>query len=212
MGLRRSIVQLVSVAVFATIGVVLASGGPAAACSCVDRADVTAALADAKAVFSGEVTAVSAPPSAQGALSAEFAVHRVYKGEVGETISVRTSASDASCGVGFKAPLRFVVFADDGDTSAPPVRTVGEESPGLFAWACQGTGVIPSDWSVPAELGPGSTPPTTEVPSLDEAATASADENGPGPILPIWPTIAIGVLVALSAGWGVRRWERRRST
>jgi len=99
------------------IAVGMATGGPqpAFACSCPPFTTTQAEGAKAAVVFTGVVTRVSARPfgfvcSSADAVSVEFNVETVYKGDVGRTIVVQTVASGASCGYTFEQGKRYSVF------------------------------------------------------------------------------------------------------
>ena len=83
------------------------------ACSCRPRGPPEDALANSTAVFSGRVTALSAPVDAGGAdpVRVTFAVARSWKGVARSTIVLTTPASSASCGVGFVQGQEYLVYA-----------------------------------------------------------------------------------------------------
>ena len=83
------------------------------ACSCLPPGPPEDALADAAAVFSGRVTAVSAPADAGGSMPVQvtFAVARSWKGVDRPAIVVNTPASSASCGVNFEKGQEYLVYA-----------------------------------------------------------------------------------------------------
>lgn len=83
-------------------GLVVGSGlRPAAACSCVDST-LAEYADDVTLAFTGEQTSRVVIDEAQdnGAVLT-FDVDRVFRGDVGETISVRTHAQGSACGMDF---------------------------------------------------------------------------------------------------------------
>ena len=80
----------------------------AQACSCAPLPSPTEALAEAIAVFSGQVTDIQ--PS-QGRLDITFTVDQQWKGEGEETIVVQTPTSTAMCGYGFEVGESYLVYA-----------------------------------------------------------------------------------------------------
>jgi hypothetical protein len=88
-----------------------------AACSCVmSTAAESARLADA--VFTGTVVGMAeAPMPARGDLFTAggtiytFAVDGVAKGAVGPSAAIMAGGDEASCGIGFEADARYLVFA-----------------------------------------------------------------------------------------------------
>ena len=108
-----------------TVGMAIGGPQPAFACSCPPFTTTQAEGAKAAVVFTGVVTHVSASPfgfvcSSADAVSVEFNVETVYKGDVGRTIVVQTVASGASCGYTFEQGKRYTVFpwAIDGKLDA----------------------------------------------------------------------------------------------
>ncbi|MBP8808103.1 MAG: hypothetical protein KBG48_27285 [Kofleriaceae bacterium] len=82
------------------------------ACRCRPPAPAKAA-AGADVVFVGTVTAVDAPAVGRGVVGT-VAVDRVWKGQVGTTVSIHDSPT--SCGRGLTAGERLIVMARrDGD-------------------------------------------------------------------------------------------------
>ena len=95
---------------------------PAHACSCAPSGSPAEALADADAVFAGEVIAVRPqghPPfrlSSADPVAAEFRVSQVWKGPRRETVTVETELSEISCGYEFKEGRKYIVYVWDGRT------------------------------------------------------------------------------------------------
>jgi HEAT repeat protein len=89
----------------------------AAACTCSPPPEPLAALAKADAVFSG--TAVGRRDPQEGAeihssmdpIDYVFATTRVWKGDFGDTVVVRTARSSASCGYSFVLGEEYLVYA-----------------------------------------------------------------------------------------------------
>ncbi|MDE2787161.1 MAG: hypothetical protein OXL37_10910 [Chloroflexota bacterium] len=185
----------------ATVAVVFALGlmalfvlpRPAHACLCAPSGSPTEALAEADAVFAGEVVAIRAlghPPyrlSSADPVAVEFRVSRVWKGPRRETITIETEASGISCGYQFKKERRYIVYAREGKTGMC-TRT----APAWMAFA---------DF---VALGPGQPPELT--PAADTggggacAAAADADDK------PM--DVAALALLAGVAALGIRRRPR----
>ena len=95
---------------------------PAHACLCAPSGSPTEALAEADAVFAGEVVAIRAlghPPyrmSSADPVEVEFRVSKVWKGPRRESLTVETEASGISCGYQFKKGRKYIVYAREGRT------------------------------------------------------------------------------------------------
>ena len=136
--------------VIATVipAVVLASAGPAAACSCVMRTEVQT-FEDATAVFTGRVTDVLVTDDAHGARRVvwTFVVDHVYKGKVFRNEKVVTPFDSAACGLGAKPGTKpLLVFAHRA-------RGQGKYSTSL----CDGDRRV-SEGPIPSEFGSGTGP------------------------------------------------------
>lgn len=131
---------------------------PASACSCLAPAPPETALAEADAVFAGEVTEISERGRATHV--ARLAVAEVFAGDVGEEVEVHTPPDSAMCGYPFEVGREELVYAvlDDGrlqtnlcDRTAP----VAEAADDL---AALGDGSdpasLPQDDARPAWLAP----------------------------------------------------------
>ena len=100
----------------------LALPSTAHACSCAPSGSPAEALADADAVFAGEVIVVRPqghPPfrlSSADPVAVEFRVSQVWKGPRRETVTVETELSEISCGYEFKEGRKYIVYAYDGET------------------------------------------------------------------------------------------------
>ena len=107
-----------------TLGLLAALARPEAAhaCTCGPSGSPAEALADADAVFAGEVVAIrrlGRPPyrlSSADPVEVEFRVGQVWKGPRRETLTVETEASGISCGYRFKKGQKYIVYARDGRT------------------------------------------------------------------------------------------------
>jgi hypothetical protein len=99
--------------VFAVLA--LAPACPAYACSCIPPAPPKESLADAAAVFSGEVTEVVLPGggvvNTAEMIEVNFKVDQVWKGEIAELTTVTTAGSSASCGFEFQSGQSYIVYA-----------------------------------------------------------------------------------------------------
>ena len=91
----------------------------ARACSCAPPPAPLVALGEADAVFSGTVVARHDPcrPRPGGTWSSmdpmeyTIAVLEVWKGELADTVAVRTARSSASCGYSFEIGTRYLIYA-----------------------------------------------------------------------------------------------------
>lgn len=93
---------------------VLASAGPAMACSCAGPLTDTEALASADAVFIGTVASIHAPREGMFVEThpavVVLDVDAVYSGEIGEQVGVVTNESSAACGFDFELATEYLVF------------------------------------------------------------------------------------------------------
>ena len=91
------------------------------ACSCVPPKPPLEALARADAVFSGEVVSLKEPrgwwASSTDPITVEFRVIAVWKGEIYETMFIKTAWSSASCGFEFVVSEQYIVYAREDRTS-----------------------------------------------------------------------------------------------
>lgn len=93
--------------------VLIASPSPAEACSCVgstveQRAPVT------DAIFQGEVIDIDSLASDNRQRTRfTFAVARVWKGDVGSTVTVDSIGSGAACGLEIESGQTRVIYADE---------------------------------------------------------------------------------------------------
>ena len=91
----------------------------ARACSCAPPPAPLVALGEADAVFSGTVVARrdASKPRADGMVGSmdpveyTIAVLEVWKGELADTVAVRTARSSASCGYPFEVGTRYLIYA-----------------------------------------------------------------------------------------------------
>jgi len=169
---------------------VLMSGSPAFACSCV-VADTAQHISQADVVFTGQV--VSAERDRQ---TVTYAVRadRVYKGSLSEVhLAVTTNAQSSACGVDLPASKEAVFFAADG-------------ADGLSVSSCGGTTLATADLTaeVTDVLGAG-TPARRSVP-IDHGMKAQAD-NGP-----LYLAVGTGIFALVAAVViGVVLTRRRRA-
>lgn len=183
--LRRFVLPLA--AAMAILVLPVATAQPAAACKCVAKSDERH-LADAVAVFSGEVTGheeVGVGPMRPGdaALIWTFTVSRVFKGTLGPTVRVVSPLDGGSCGVDLPPAGPALVFAQAPGGLVPPVPGVA-----LAANLCNGTRSLVSS-PVPASFGDGSDPGRSAM-----GLPAGRSTKGPAP-----PWAAIGGTLAVAA-------------
>lgn len=94
---------------------------PALACDCAEPPPPEQAMAEADAVFAGEVAETRiVGDELTGDLIARISVDTVWKGDVAETVEVRTATDTAMCGYHFIPGDRDLVYArqaEDGTYS-----------------------------------------------------------------------------------------------
>lgn len=92
---------------------------PSAAFACSCREPTADLIDEANAVFVGEVIAVAKPATNQGVGRhiAKLTVIADFKNATAQALSVRTSSSSASCGVGFSVGRRYLILAYEHEGS-----------------------------------------------------------------------------------------------
>ena len=163
------------VGALAVIGLITASQPTCAfACSCIAPGPPAEALAQATAVFAGEVSAVAAPASAGTAapVRVTFNVTQSWKGAPQPTIVVGTPDSSASCGVEFVKGERYLVYATESEgqlqtnlcsrtallsAAAEDLAALGAGQAPSGPTTLPATGLAPqeTDWLLPLGLGAG---------------------------------------------------------
>ena len=103
--LKITVVLVFFVALFLKI-----SYKPVYACSCARPLPPLEAKERAAAVFAG--TVISQERS-QFEVKVNFQVQRVWKGEIGDTITITTATNSAACGINFRKRQRYLVYAFD---------------------------------------------------------------------------------------------------
>ena len=104
------------VAVVLCLLTLLVPANTAHACSCASAGSPAEALADADAVFAGEVTSVKFSGTSPYRLSSaalvtvEFGVSRIWKGPRLATLTVETERREVSCGFEFKKGQHYIVY------------------------------------------------------------------------------------------------------
>jgi hypothetical protein len=189
--------------VVGALSLVVASAAPSFACSCA--AVSTAQYVDgADVVVTGTLTGVEPPPKRAVMSSGDpatytFSVDRAYKGDVGDTVTVVSAISGASCGLeGMREGARYVLFASKGGGGGP-----GDGA--LWASLCGGT----APWSAALEeevvraAGPGATPPSAAPAGAGSPVVTPADQDRPtgaGPEEPEGGFLALPVALVAGAG------------
>jgi hypothetical protein len=172
---------------------VLMSGSPAFACSCV-MADTASHISQADLVFTGKV--VSADRDRQ-TVTYSVRADRVYKGTLTKAdVSVNSNAQSTACGVDLPESKEAVFFATDGADGAD----------GLSVSSCGGTTLATADLTaeITGVLGAG-TPARDAVP-IDHDMQRQSD-NGP-----LYVAVGTGILALVAAvGLGVLYRRRRRA-
>jgi len=101
--LKITVVLIFFIALFIKI-----SYKPANACSCLKPPPPLEAKERAAAVFSGTVIGQE---SSQFEVKVNFKVRRVWKGNIGDTVSVITNTNSAACGINFRDRQSYLVYA-----------------------------------------------------------------------------------------------------
>lgn len=186
------------------VSVVFVAPDPASACSCAVPTGVSKKelarqeLSDSDAVFTGEVTGIGLPPS--GTTSTEpmtvtLRVSEEWKGAAGETVDVRTAASEVSCGFPFSEGVSYLVFASEG------TRNAG----GLEVGLCGSTRPLSEAGAALAMLGPGVAPTDPHGPArLPDTSGASLGDDRS-------LLLAAGILALVSAAAVIRLAVRGRT-
>jgi hypothetical protein len=175
---RAAAAILIALAVAAAM---VAGAPPASACSCMAPAPPETALAEADAVFAGEVTAVEGRASTSHV--ARVAVTEVFTGDVGEEVEVHTPPDAAACGYAFEVGRDELVYA------------VLDDAGRLQTNLCDRTAPVAEADEDLAALGEGAAP------------EAAAPDDGP----PGWLVPAAGALVLAAAAIGTAVALRRRT-
>jgi len=136
--------------VFVAVSSVLVVGPEAYACSCIPAPPVEDRLAGADAVFHGTVLRGGGVGSGCGGLlqrKFRFEVHTVWKGDIGDRVTVKTGMGGGDCGMGFEKGEEYVIFASrDGDNGS------------LHTGTCSGNINLEIFGEIPPELGSGRLP------------------------------------------------------
>jgi hypothetical protein len=138
-----------------------------AACSCVERSPCQI-FNGAGAVFLGDVIDVQ-----QGATEvvARMQVRHVWKGQVGQVVSVRGGSSGSSCDVHFEVGQRRLVFA-------------GGSADSFSSGVCSGGGVLSANMPLP-NLPPVPGRLSGRVADIPIERIARSREDGSDPTLPV---------------------------
>ena len=92
----------------------------ARACSCM-KLTPAEGLSSSYAVFTGEVTDIEPNTATKfGGVEITLGVKKVWKGEIGAQVEVRTAGSSAACGYNFAKGETYLVYADRDE--ADPMR------------------------------------------------------------------------------------------
>lgn len=182
----------------------------ARACSCLPPPPPDAASTNAAVVFEGRIDGVVREGMHN---HFTFDVSRVFKGDLGAQVVIRTASSSAACGRGYEAGRAYLVYARRGangqlgDGLCSRTRDMERAAEDL---AVLGPGRAPRDPSeVGADPDPGREPPRIHSSTADPAVPPSS----PGPrgctvenahiVEPPWLLVLVGGAVAI---------RRRRGT
>lgn len=162
------------------------------ACSCADI-DTDQAMENASAVFDGAVAVTSEPTSGASSelIESIIEVTRVYQGSVPATVTVRSAASGASCGVELTGEV--TVFAQG---PVEDLRTTSCSAPASIDRARLGAGRPPAG-----------APAATEAPISPHTSEFDLD-GGPlvlGMLAKVLGTLAGALVLVGAATWMVRR-------
>ncbi len=92
----------------------LLTASVALACSCIQPSPPQESLEQATAVFAGRVTNIEKPfisTSSLDPITATFDVSQVWKGDITQTVAIRTAQDSASCGYPFELGQEYIVYA-----------------------------------------------------------------------------------------------------
>jgi hypothetical protein len=158
------------------------------ACSCVVPPPPLEAKADAAHVFSGTVKNIA--PSGQQDLDVTIDVITVWKGSVGEEITVTTMDNSAACGFQFEVGNEYLVYTYEADDS-------------VQVSLCSRTTLIDHAGEDLETLGEGA--PVADGPTVVASSDANDDDNG-------LDMLALGGSIVAFAGLVVgitllRRWK-----
>ncbi|MDX1414887.1 MAG: hypothetical protein R3293_11900 [Candidatus Promineifilaceae bacterium] len=189
-GMRKWLSGLAIVVILCAQWLVVAPPS-AYACSCMVPPPPQEAMAEATAVFSGQVTDVEISEgetvSSADPVRATFAVDQVWKGAVDDIVTVGTPLSSASCGVNFEEGKEYVVYAYGGADE-------------LTTNLCSRTAEMTPELEDLAALGAGTAP---------EAGTGGASDLANG--MPAWMIYVLLALLAAGAAAAVIVLWRRGS-
>ncbi len=160
------------------------------ACSCMPPAPPQEALAEATAVFAGQVMAVEVSEgpvnSSADPVQATFDVSQVWKGDITKSVTLTTPRESASCGFNFEVGREYIVYAwDDGD--------------GLSTNLCSRTAELAPDLEDLDALGPGAAP-----------VEAAGGQIAYGLNIPSWVIYGLLLLVATGIAIALIIFYRRR--
>jgi hypothetical protein len=153
------------------IAVVVVLGTPVSGwpCSCFIEPSATKSLAGVEEVFTGRVIAVKRPyadaviQSSMDPVLVTMAVDRVWKGAVGPVVELTTVSDGASCGFGFAANERYLVFTND-----------------RFVSLCSRTSLLEHAASDLAALGAGREPDTAAPPRRPRPSATPGEPDATG--------------------------------
>lgn len=207
---KRALVAFVIAGAGAAL-VVLATPEIVRACSClVSTPEENMGRADA--VFEGRVVAVAregGPSEVQGGGTNEvrLRVVRYWKGELGETVVIRTAENSAACGYPFSAGTSYLVYAnrtekglETGLCSGTLLITEAQE-----LLPRMGAGITPVDTSAGGQVAPREEPPATSGGCASCAVGTGRASGGP----PI--AIATGVVIGIAIVGRARARARARA-
>lgn len=193
----RHLLAVVLTAVAATLGLVVSTAGPAAACSCVGGG-IPQYAEWADAVFTGELA--SAPDrSEEQTVTYTFDVEQIYAGKVPELAEVRTPSQESACGLAHvESGRRFVIFASYDD---------GALSTGL----CSGSQVANAAYTDRLErhLGIGTIPSREHAPRAPSGVADDPGRDDGGRTWMLVVPIASGVVILAALGVGAARLHRQ---
>ena len=150
--LKITVVLVFFVALFFKI-----SYKPALACSCARPLPPLEAKERAAAVFSGTVISQERSPQQRDRfqdIKVNFRVQRVWKGDIGNTVTISTNRSSAACGINFRNRQRYLVYAFDNRNE-------------LTTNLCSRTKLLANAREDLRALGPGSSPGQQDISSLN---------------------------------------------
>ena len=85
------------------------------------------------AIFLGTAETVTMLPGSYEFQETVFSVHKVWKGDIGQTITTKVSLLGFNCGFEFEQGVTYLVFGDLGDDGSSAVYSYSHTLPKKYA-------------------------------------------------------------------------------